>query len=315
MKWRTLALLGALIVNIVIIAAAYQAFAGSGPSVSPAGDCPRFIVCNNRTGDTDDWNRIRLGVDAAAEEYGAAVEYVECAFTGDCADTDTLRMAVESKVDGIAILPTSEDISQALIFADTRKIPVVTMVADEPGSASDHFIGVDESDYERQLIRMIGQVDSVGHVGLIRSKNHDGGTRASALDAALATRYRLTVVDRSSSYIFDASENLKELILSDSNLELVCCLDNNTTLGVAQAIVNWNMVKRIAVVGTGDSPEILAMIQKGIIRATLVIDYEEIGYQAVKALYFAAAGGKTAMDTAKIPIRMITQENVKQYQK
>jgi ABC-type sugar transport system substrate-binding protein len=67
-------------------------------------------------------------------------------------------------------------------------------------------------------------------------------------------------------------------------IDLICCLDATATLGVAQSIVELNKVNVITIIGSGKTNEVLNMIRKGIVTATVAVDYEKIGTETINIL-------------------------------
>ena len=281
-----------LATNIIVMAWISQRFILVSPESAPQGDCPQFaVICYNPG---SNWETLRHGIDEAAAERGVAVEYIISAFSGSRADADSIQMAVESHADGIAVFQTSEGAGEAIDYARERGVPVVTMAYDEPGSAFDLFVGVESSIYSQRLLEILESAGAdVSDIGLIYGKDIRPEF-VEAIEGELEQRYRLWTVGRISSHIFDASETVEELFInSGGHLQVICCLDDNTTQGVAQAVVDWNMVNRLSIIGIGSAENVLPMVEKGFVSAAILTDYEQIGRDAVFALcdiYYGTPG-------------------------
>ena len=231
-------------------------------------------------------------------------------------DADSIYMAVESNVDGIAILQTSGNISEAVAYAVEKEIPVVTMVYDEPESTLDKFIGIDDVAYGECLLEAIQTAfldeKDIQNVGLIYN-GEINSKRAAAVESALCQNYNLQIADRASSNIFDTSDQVKELVINCEDLQVICCTDDNTTQGAAQAVIDWNMVSRLHIVGTGNSENVLSMVEKGIISATVAIDYQNIGRKTLEALYYSYNGTTSYLEDTENNLRVVTKETVRMY--
>lgn len=277
-------------------------------------DCPQFaVICNNPG---SGWDALRHGIDQAAREYGVAVEYLVSTFSGDGADDSSIRMAAESHVDGIAILPTSGDSGEAVAYAVEHGIPVVTMVYDIPLSGKNSFVGADAATYGKSLLEAVQDFGgNVKNVGLIYS-GEVNQERIEAVEQMLRQQYTLRTVSRSSSHIFDASETVKELSMDSEDLEMICCMDDNTTQGAVQAVVDCNMVNRLCIIGTGESENVLSMVEKGVVAAVILTDYKQIGYSSITTLCRLQQGEPVANDdTAEDCLRVVTQETAALYAK
>lgn len=302
-----------LAINILIMAWASQEFIMEQSKPALQDDSPQFAVICNEPG--NDWISLRQGIDRAAEEYGVAVEYIVSAFSGSEADADSIYMAVESRVAGIAIFQTFGHTGQAIAYAKEKGIPVVTMVNDETDSEYDIFVGINDDLFGQYLLEAVQGVGKrIRNVGLIYNKEINP-ERSEAVEAVLRQEYDLQVVSRTSSYIFDTSETMKELTMNSKDLEVICCVDDNTTQGVAQTVVDWNMVNKLHIVGTGDSENVLSMVEKGIISATIVTDYERIGSKAIETLYDAYRDESGIYEPVDKCLYVVTQETLDTYVK
>ena len=301
-----------LVVNIALVFGIYQMFITEQTDPVMQEDRPHFaVICN---APDENWARISRGMNAAAEEYGVSVEYIESAFSGADADAQAIIMATEAKVDGIAIFSPDGQIEDAVAYAKEKNIPVVTMVHDATESGNDIFIGVEKQDYGRYLKETLQFLGDVQNIGLIYS-NAANEEQMREIEAALSENYTLQAISRSSSYIFDTSETVKELALSDEGLQVICCIDENTTRGVAQAVVDWKMINKLQIIGAGDSEDLLSLVEKEVISAVIVTDYESIGYKAIQGLSNVYSGGPYIFKDTDVALRTISQENVAAYMK
>lgn len=301
-----------LVVNIALVFGIYQMFITEQTDPVMQEDRPHFaVICN---APDENWARISRGMNAAAEEYGVSVEYIESAFSGADADAQAIIMATEAKVDGIAIFSPDGQIEDAVAYAKEKNIPVVTMVHDATESGNDIFIGVEKQDYGRYLKETLQFLGDVQNIGLIYS-NAANEEQMREIEAALSGNYTLQAISRSSSYIFDTSETVKELALSDEGLQVICCIDENTTRGVAQAVVDWKMINKIQIIGAGDSEDLLSLVEKEVISAVIVTDYESIGYKTIQGLSNFYSGGPYIFKNTDVALRAISRENVAEYVK
>jgi ribose transport system substrate-binding protein len=97
----------------------------------------------------------------------------------------------------------------------------------------------------------------------------------------------------------DAEALIYRIIKQNPEINYVIFTDSNDTIAAAQALIDMNMVGRIQLIGFGNEQSIREYIRKGVISASVVINPEKIGYQAVKSLIELSQSGFTsaAVDT------------------
>lgn len=301
-----------LAINIAMMIGIYQIFITERTNSAGQEDRPHFaVICNTPD---EGWERLCQGIDAAAEACGVSVEYMESVFSGIDADANAILMATEAKVDGIAIFSTDGNIAEAVAYAREKGIPVVTMVHDAPESRNDIFVGVEKQDYGQYLKDTLQALGNVQNVGLIYS-NATNEEQMREIEAALSEEYTLQVISRSSSYIFDTSETVKELAMNNDGLQVICCVDENTTRGVAQAVVDWKMIHKLQIIGAGDSEDLLSLVEKEVVSAVIVTDYQSIGYKTIQGLSNIYTSSSRAFRDTDVALRTISQENIAAYMK
>ena len=82
-----------------------------------------------------------------------------------------------------------------------------------------------------------------------------------------------------------------------------------------KTVPDWNMVNKLHIVGTGDSENVLSMVEKGIISATIVTDYERIGSKAIETLYDAYRDESGIYEPVDKCLYVVTQETLDTYVK
>jgi len=70
--------------------------------------------------------------------------------------------------------------------------------------------------------------------------------------------------------------------------------DPEDTIAAAQTLVDLNLVGQIQIIGFGSDPGVTENLRKGIISASVVINSERIGYQAVYSLAALRTTGYTS---------------------
>ncbi len=241
-----------------------------------------FAICTNPQ--LDGWQDIKIGLQNAADAHNSAIEFLEAGFEDERADASCIEMAVDSGADGIIIYASDENVDIEVDYAAQKSVPVVFVVNDY-----DHDkIFKLRSDPLLFATKMVDYVKGMElenkNLAIISSEQSESYKSEPFQSLFRFEGFDVTIKPFSGPHVFDATETVKELISSQNEIDMVCCLDATATLGVAQSIVELNKVSVITIIGSGKTDEILNMIQKGIITATIAVDYEKIGSEAISIL-------------------------------
>ena len=118
-------------------------------------------------------------------------------------------------------------------------------------------------------------------------------------------------IDSSSG--FDTEEFVRDIFVSEENLpDVLVCMDEVVTECVYQALVDYNQVGNVDVVGFYYSDVILDGISKGIISSAIALDMDEIGRYSVNALEEFSSLGHTS-NYYSVGQHVITRSNVGTY--
>jgi len=118
-------------------------------------------------------------------------------------------------------------------------------------------------------------------------------------------------IDSSSG--FDTEEFVRDIFVSEENLpDVLVCMDEVVTECVYQALVDYNQVGNVDVVGFYYSDVILDGISKGIISSAIALDMDEIGRYSVNALEEFSSLGHTS-NYYSVGQHVITRSNVGAY--
>ena len=239
-------------------------------------------------------------------------------------DEEGIEIGVAEKVDGILLYESTEkDLKAAVSDAQSRGIPVVTLLRDIEDSPRISYVGF--SNYERgrlygdQLVSLLHRGenkvcvltdngDSEGELNLlysqmtqtVREKGADGAT--ISLSAVLAD----------SGEDFDAEETIRNLLMGDSVPDILICETSVQTDCAIQTIIDNNLVDRVQVIGYYTADMTLSAIQRELIPAALTIDTDSLGHSAVGALNEYLDTGHVS-DYYNISLETVNAKNVYQY--
>lgn len=276
------------------------------------------------TQNTDEhfWTLFQEGAQAAATDMNVYVEFVPIAPRNADALVDTVKKAIYSRVDGIAMQP-----------ADFEKTKKVTQDAINAGIAIVNY------ENDKYLISEVPEVGSnsydVGYtagamvqpaVGSAEAKvavildegNSQGDSQyknmkvQGILDAiSIYGKINLEDVYTLDAGMFEA-ERLTSSIIKKKNINVIICTDEKSTPAVAQVLVDSNKVGDIKIIGYGTMSQTLDYIKRGVIYGTVSPDAYGIGYQTVKQVY-GSLKGEAVSDSNYTDLFTIDDSNIDKY--
>ncbi len=265
--------------------------------------------------DPDDpmWDSVFRQMRAVGEDKNAYVERFGDNLATPYAKADLLRIAIESKVDGIVLEADESDEISALIYkAGLENIPVVTVLHDSVGSGRVSFVGINNysfgNEYGRLILKAATEIranrtaaegeeetvsDTVHVLILLDGQSADASqnivyaaVRENIEAAGDAARKLIMDTERiNATSAFRTEERIRDIVQNTENLpDIIVCLNEQNTASVYQTLVDQNKVGQIYVIGYFDSDTILRGIERKGIYATVTIDAEQMGSYCVEAL-------------------------------
>ncbi|MDK2903891.1 MAG: hypothetical protein PWQ93_1810 [Clostridiales bacterium] len=239
------------------------------------------------------WQEVKKGADDAAKHYSVAYEFKAPRFNDPEEEKRFLNIAIASEVDGIVThVPYNEDFTEVINTAADEGIPVVTMENDAAASKRKTFVGVSNFLLGEEAARLVN--DATGGRGnvaiIINSAQRDVSSQNIAISgfkSAIAKNYKnISIADiyTSEMGILSAEDIVGRIVRSQPKVNAIYVTDASDTLGVAQAVVDYNKVGEIKIVGYGDSEDILDYINKGVIYGVVMNDPYKMGYNSIKSL-------------------------------
>ena len=261
--------------------------------------------------------------DCARESAAREHVYLEWTGMGSLADLtleDRMRIAVSSRVDGIILQGnTAADLTGLIQEAAQAHIPVITVLGDDAGGDRISFIGINSYQmgelYGRQILdclregmnRILVLLDEEGndtHTSLMQSQMIQTVETEKPEDCQVA----FTTHEVNTSSSFGAEEDIRDIFVRrDVPADILICLDPVSTECALQALVDYNEVGNVSIIGYYASDAILDGIEKGLISATMRIDPEEIGNLCIEALEEYWSLGYVS-NYFNIGLEMITRE-------
>lgn len=266
------------------------------------------------------WQDIYSSAKKAAAESGAYLEFLGGWDTGEYSPTDYMKIAIAAKVDGIIVKPDgTAKMAGAINAADAAGIPVVTVLEDEPGSSRKSFVGVNSYQlgtmYGRQILRCINRdTDRVtvllnhGDAGKdlvykqLRATVQDG-----LRDGQEVQIESMTIADDNT---FGAEEMIRDLLHGeDTRPDILVCMNETNSECAYYAMVDYNQVGKVQLIGYYPTVSMLGAVQKGIVPMVITLDAGQLGRYGVEALEEYYSMGYVS-SYISVDLSIITQENV-----
>lgn len=270
--------------------------------------------------DSDDlfWQNVYRAAKEEAEKQNILVELSGAGLLKEYSVADKFKMALDAHVDGILVVPEGEDMEALLEEAAKKKVPVVTLLDDSRRGERQSFVGVSSEAIGKlygQALREVDQEDKRVLI-LINAQDQVSSNNLICLsisEALTQLGYEVEVkpIDRRNA--FSAEEIIRDIIINPSKIPgTLICLNTEDTLCAYQAVIDYNQVGNVKIMGYYQSDGILEGITKGIISTTLAIDTEAMGRRGVEALT-SYREDQQVNAYFTVGVQMINEENVAQY--
>ncbi|MBO4414751.1 MAG: substrate-binding domain-containing protein [Lachnospiraceae bacterium] len=283
------------------------------------------------------WQSVYSSALIEAKAQNAYVEMISDNLSGDYSLTELMEMAISSHADGIIVTAgETEGMTELIEKAYREGIPVITLLNDNTNSERLSFVGVGNynlgKEYGKLIIDMAKEKDFAGEninvLVLLDAGSEDSGQNvlAAAIQETIekdipeaAGRHKpilinLEAVDASNN--FSVEESVRKFFVSGKEKipDIVVCLNENDTNSVYQAVVDYNEVGQVNILGYYDSEAILKGIERDVIYATLSINTDQMGRYCIDALTeYYEIGNTSQYFTADSYV--INKSNVSEYRK
>ena len=272
--------------------------------------------------DTEDpfWRDVYAAAKEEGEKHNVYVELLGEGLIEQYTIKDKFMIALASKVDGILIAPEGEQIESLLEQAQKANIPVVNLLDDSTKANRLSFIGINSRAvtelYVKELRKMMPEVNKV--MILVDAKTEQSRKNRLYINLEHYIKEQGLMVDIKQINrvnAFSAEEMIRNIILAPGEaINVLICLNLEDTLCAYQAVIDYNKVGKVKIIGYDQSETILDGISKGIIEASLFVNTQEMGSLGMQALNQYDKEHK-ACTYYNIDVEMIRKDNVQQYMK
>ena len=246
---------------------------------------------------------VYAGAFEKGKEKSVYVDLLGDNLPSDYTEEDLFKMAIASEVDGIIVeADETEGMTELINEAVEKGIPVVTLINDNTQSARCSFVGLGGYNIGREYGSQITEIinSNINNVikaktsiaVLVNSSNQGAGQNIilsglqETLDKQLGQKenWDISVVAVDNTNTFSVEESVRDLFMHDEIPDIIVALDELTTTCVYQAVVDYNVVGKVNILGYYDSDIIVNAISRGAIHSTIHIDTAQLGEYCVEAL-------------------------------
>lgn len=234
---------------------------------------------------------------AKGDELNICVDMLSMRTSYDYSIEELFEVALESKVDGIIVeAKDAQKMKELIDKACSRGIDVVTLLSDSPDSMRRSSIQVSAYNlgktYGQQVVSKKMEGDE--KILVINDSSNSDASQAlifTGIQDTVLSSFGTENAISISQYSFDGSdtfameEDIRSIFLSEETIpDVIICPDDQATEVVYQALVDYNRVGTVRLIGYHNSKTIIDGISKGVIEASIVVDVKGLGEYAVEAL-------------------------------
>ncbi|WP_026498691.1 substrate-binding domain-containing protein [Butyrivibrio sp. WCD2001] len=329
------------IMTLVVGALVFRFYLEDYRKSSDAEEYDKYYVMITDNYKSDFWQAIYKGAFDAAKRQNIYVDLLGQNIQGQYTCEQLMKIAIASRVDGIIVFASeNEEMTQLINEANEKKIPVVTLYSDSTHSDRLSFVGVGSynigREYGRQIFNLIKEKRSDDFANsqaairrtttdvavLVNTDTRDSGQNIiiSALQETLEqenatdSEFSIFLVPVDNKNIFSVEESIRDIFMNDDIPDVIVCLNELNTVCAYQAVVDFNKVGDVNILGYYNSEEIMTAISKNIVYATISIDTEQMGRYCIDALSdYYHFGNTSQYFTADVTL--INNQNVDAFMK
>lgn len=327
-QWIVIGFMAFVIIVISICTVIFRSYVREFHKVTDKEKYDQYYVMITEDRKSDFWQSVYRGAYERGQEENIYVDLLGEHLSQEYSREDLMRIAMTSGVDGIFVeSDESDEMLQMIDEAVDRGIPVVTLYGDNTHSERCSFVGVGSynlgREYGRQVLKLaaaqeIPDVLDVAVLVNVHALNSAQSIVCSGIQDTLeqekqqGPEIELSLITVDDTNTFSVEESIRDIFMEKKLPDIIICLNELNTTCVYQAVVDYNCVGEVSILGYYDTDTILKAIERNVINATISIDTEQMGAFCVDALREYYRYGYTSQYfTADVTI--IDQNNVGEY--
>lgn len=280
-----------------------------------------LFVCDDYSGM---WQEVYQHAEEAARKTDAVLEWAGLNSPVPRTIEECIDIGIASSVDGIILVPDgTEEIRGKVRYAEECGIPVVNLMRDVEDSGRISYVGTSWSRlgelYGQQILALVrkgenricllaDEVNSDASSNLLYSQIMQAVNR----DLPAGTKVDIFMTSIDSRDDFEAEEIIRNVLLDEERPDILICVNSVQTECARTALVDYNMVSEVSVIGFYASGAVLSDLRNELISAAVICDVGQAGEMALSALDEYLNSGRVS-DYFDIAMEMVTSENVNHY--
>lgn len=265
------------------------------------------------------------GAKETGEAMNVYVEFMGKELSVDYSKEQLLDIAIDAKVDGIILEgDESESLNQRIEKATEQGIPVVTIGRDSTYSVRKSYIGVSNYTLGREYGKQIAQMATKKKQKVVILMSSDSNTSQHIINSSIREVLEESKINKDELFdiesvlipddtVFEAEESIRDLFVKIEVLpDIIVCLNELYTTCATQAVIDYNKVGTVEIIGYFTNDTILNAIEEEVVRSTIDIDTKQMGVYCVEALTEYKETGYVN-EYMSVDLTMVTSENVKEF--
>lgn len=319
--------IAAVMITVILVLAVFQVYLKrfKGDSVEEYYSGYYVMIVEDRK--SEFWRGIYESAHEAGLEKDIYVDLLGDHLSQNYSKLELLQVATYADVDGIIVAADeSRRMTELIDTAVNAEIPVVTLYSDNTRSKRCSYVGIGNYDvgreYGRQILDIVKRKKEPQDVAVLIGTNTGNNSQNIVWSGIQETvmqgkeeagnEISLSMVTIDDSNTFTVEESIRDLFMQEELPDIIVCLNELNTSCVYQAVVDYNKVGDVSILGYYISDTILKGIQRNVIDATIGVDTEQIGRYCVEALAEYEALGNTS-DYFMADITLINKDNISDY--
>ncbi|MGB8451466.1 MAG: substrate-binding domain-containing protein [Anaerocolumna sp.] len=285
-----------LLVTLIFIYESNRITVMEGINIAEAKEFSKHYVLISKDMSTSFWQSVYESAKEEAEANDIYLEPIGSNLSEKYTMEDYLRISIASKVDGIIICPDGSDRVTDLINEATEKgIPVITILNDDIDTQRVSFVGINSYGlglvYGQQILNQMNKDTKNIYILLHSSESNSmNDVVFNQISKSLNEKLGENRVNIQPYYIaddneFDSEEAIRDIFIAQDIIpDIIVCMEEVDTECACQAIVDYNKVGEVTIIGSYSSDIIIEAIRKNLAALTVAMDTEQLGKQSVQAL-------------------------------
>lgn len=267
------------------------------------------------------WQDVYLSAKEEGMSKGYYVEAFGDNLSVDYSKNELFSIAIDADVD--AIILQGNDIEDNTLWqkAMQKNIPVITVLSDTMEEKT-CFVGVNGYNlgrlYGREMLSLLHKGNNRIYVLMnmnttsTRQNIIYSGIR-EVLESEAHQKYEMIPWAIQEEGNFGTEETVRDIFMSGEELpDILICLDKLSTTSACQAVVDFNKVGEVNIIGCYTSDAIFHAIKQEVLHATIDFDPQGMGRNCVDALDYYWQDGHVS-NYIPINASLITVDNVEEY--